>query len=151
MVSTTFESPRYQEGCGYFVDPPFVAKKQDPVCPIITCSIGPRIFHNAYYDVGARINVMSKVVYDKTLGEPLTLADFRMQMADQTSQKPKGIAKDILVKVHDEYIPTYFVILDMGRKEEVPLLLGRTFLNTTNTILHVRSGYAYFHIQGLTI
>ena len=94
---------------------------------------------------------MSKVIYDKTLGGPLSTANFRMQMADQSSRKPKGIAKDILVRIHDEYIPTDFVVLDMGQREEVPLLLGRTFLNTTNVVLHVGSGHAYFHIQGRTI
>jgi hypothetical protein len=44
---------------------------------------------------------------------------------------------DILVKIRDTYIPTDFVILDMGHNEEVPLLLGRPFLNTTNAVLHV--------------
>ena len=44
-----------------------------------------------------------------------------------------------------------FVILDMGHNEEVPLLLGRPFLNTTNAVLHVGSGQVRFHIQGQTI
>ena len=58
---------------------------------------------------------------------------------------------DILVRIRDTYIPTDFVVLDMDRNEEVPLLLGRPFLNTTNVVLHVGSGHASFHIQGQTI
>ena len=44
-----------------------------------------------------------------------------------------------------------FVVLDMGRNEKVPLLLGRPFLNTTNAVLHMGSGHVCFHIQGQTI
>ena len=66
------------------LDPPFIAKKEDPGRPTITCSIGPHVFHNAFYDLGESINIMSKVTYDKTLGGPLSTADFRLEMADQT-------------------------------------------------------------------
>jgi hypothetical protein len=34
-----------------------------------------------------------------------------------------------LVKIQNSYIPMDFVVLDMGHNEEVPLLLGRPFLN----------------------
>ena len=119
-----FDKPLCRENYDYLLDPPFIAKKEDPGCPIITCSIGTHIFHNAYYDLGASINVMSKVIYDKILGGPLSTAHFCLQMADQSSRKLKGLAKDILIKIRDTYIPTDFVILDMGHNEEVPLLLG---------------------------
>jgi hypothetical protein len=39
----------------------------------------------------------------------------------------------------------------MGQREEVLLLLGRPFLNTTNAILLVELGHACFHIHGQTI
>ena len=58
---------------------------------------------------------------------------------------------DILVKIRDTYIPTDFIVLDMGHNEEVPLLLGRPFLDTTNAVLHVGSGHVSFHIQGQTM
>jgi hypothetical protein len=45
-------------------------------------------------------------------------------------------------------MPTDFVILYMGHKEEVPLLLGRPFLNTTNVVLHVGSGMLAFILKG---
>jgi hypothetical protein len=91
---------------------------------------------------------MSKVTYDEILGGPLDLIDFRMQMADQSSRKPVGIARDILVRVQDQYAPTDFVILDMGPNREVPLHLGRLFLFTTHAKLHVGTGFAHFYIQG---
>ena len=76
MVSTRFGRPLCQENHDYLVDPPFIATKEDPGCLIITCSIGPHVFHNAFYDLGASIDVMSKVTYDKILGGPLSTVDF---------------------------------------------------------------------------
>jgi hypothetical protein len=62
-------------------------------------------------------------------------------MADQIVRFPKGIAKDVMVKIQDYYVSTDFMILDMGEEEEdVPIILGRPFLNTTNTIIYIRSG-----------
>ena len=151
MVSTRLGKPLCQKSHDHFVDLPFVTKKKDPGRPTITCSIGPHVFHNAFCDLGASINVMSKVIYDKILGGPLSTTKFRLLMANQTSRHPEGLAQDILVRIRDTYIPTDFVILDMGCNEEVPLLLGKPFLNTTNAVLHVGSGHVCFHIQGQTI
>jgi len=72
-------------------------------------------------------------------------------MADQSSQTLEGLAKDILVRIRDTYIPMDFIVLDMGLNKEASLLLGRLFLNTTNVVLHVGSGHVSFHIQGLTM
>ena len=48
MVSTRFGKPLCRESHDYFVDPPFVTKKEDLGHPTITCSIGPHVFHNAF-------------------------------------------------------------------------------------------------------
>ena len=58
-------------------------------------------------------------------------------MVDQTIQFSDRIAKDILVKIHDDYVPVDFMILEMGIDEEIPLILGRPFLNTTNAVIYV--------------
>jgi len=78
MVSTRFDKPLCWESHDYFIDPPFITKKEDPSRPTITCLIGPHVFHNAFCDLGASINVMSKVIYDKILGGPLSTAHFRL-------------------------------------------------------------------------
>jgi hypothetical protein len=56
--------PLCQESHNHLIDPPFITKKEDPGRPTITCSIGPHVFHNAFCDLGASINIMSKVTYD---------------------------------------------------------------------------------------
>ena len=38
-----------------------------------------------------------------------------------------------------------FIVLDMGEEEDdIPIILGRPFLNTTNMIIYVGSGQVHF-------
>ena len=43
---------------------PFLAKMQDLGVPMIECTIGQRIFHNTFCDIGFGVNILSKVTYD---------------------------------------------------------------------------------------
>jgi hypothetical protein len=62
-------------------------------------------------------------------------------MADQSIRFPEGIAKDVMVKIHDHFAPADFMALDMGEEEDdTPIILGRPFLNTTNAIIYVGFG-----------
>jgi hypothetical protein len=57
-----------------------------------------------------------------------------------------GIAKDVLVEIYDHFIPTDFLVLDMGEDEyDPPIILGRPFLNTTKAIIYIGSGEVHFH------
>jgi hypothetical protein len=58
-------------------------------------------------------------------------------MADQSIRFPEGIAKDVMVKIHDHYASVDFMVLDMGEDDDTPVILGRPFLNTTNAIIYV--------------
>ena len=72
-------------------------------------------------------------------------------MADQTIRFPKLVAKDILVKIQDEYAPADFVILDMGANIDVPVILGRPFLNMVNVVIYVGSGQIHLQFAGKRI
>ena len=48
---------------------PFLAKKDDPSVPTIECTIGQRIFHKTFYDIGSSVNIMSKVTYKYLFGD----------------------------------------------------------------------------------
>jgi hypothetical protein len=54
--------------------PPFLAKKDDPGVPTIECTIGQKIFHKTFYDIGSGVNIMFKVTYNYLFNnEPLYL------------------------------------------------------------------------------
>jgi len=92
---------------------------------------------------------MFKVTYDYLFGdEPLFLTYMQLQMADQSIRFSKGIAKDIMVRIQDHYVPTDFMILDMGEEEDVPIILGKPFLNTTNMLIYIGSEQIHFQFLG---
>ena len=66
-------------------------------------------------------------------------------MVDQSMRFSKEIAKDVMVRIHDQFAPAYFMVLEMGEEEDdMPIILGRPFLNTTNMIIYVGSGQIHF-------
>jgi hypothetical protein len=66
-------------------------------------------------------------------------------MADQTYRFAEGIARDVPVEIEGQYVPTDFLVLDMGEEEiDPPIILGRPFLNTTRAIIYVRTGEVHF-------
>ena len=129
---------------------PFLAKKDGLDVPTIECTIRQRIFHNTFYDIGSGVNIMSNVMYEYLFGdEPLFPTYMQLQIADQSIRFLEGIAKDVLVRIHDQYAPTDFMVLDI--EEEVyytPIILGRPFHNTTSAIIYVGSGQVHFQFPG---
>jgi hypothetical protein len=49
-----------------------------------------------------------------------------------------------MVNIRDHYVPTDFTILDMGDEDDVHLILGRPFLNTTSVIIYMKLGQIHF-------
>ena len=92
----------------------FPIKKGDPRNPIITCSIGPHTFHNSICDLGSSVNIISKETYDRLFYSPLASTSIYLQLADQSTRYPEGVPIDLLVKVRSAYVPTDFMILDIG-------------------------------------
>ena len=91
---------------------------------------------------------MAKVTYDNLLGGPLFPTCVHLQLADQTIRFPKGLARDILVKVQNDYVPVDFIVLDMGASDDVSIILGRPFLNTVNAIIYVGSNQLHLQFSG---
>ena len=121
---------------------PYLTKKDDPGVPTIECTIGQRVFHNTFYDIGSGVNIISKIMYEYLFGDELLFPTYmQLQMVDQSIQFPKGITKDIMVRIYDHYAHADFMVLDMGEEEDdTPIILRRSFLNTTNAIIYVGSG-----------
>ena len=126
----------------------FLTKMEDPSVPMIECTIGQRIFHNTFYDIRSDVNIMSKVTYEYLFGdEPLFPIYMQLQIEDQSIRFPEGIAKNVMVWIHNHFAPIDFIVLDMGEEEDhMPIILGRPFLNTTNAIIYIRSGQMHFPI-----
>ncbi|GJV75375.1 reverse transcriptase domain-containing protein [Tanacetum coccineum] len=60
------------------------------------------------------------------------------RLADRSFQHPIGIAENMLVEVGKFTFPVDFVILKMEEDGKVPLILGRPFLHTADTVIQVK-------------
>jgi len=66
-----------------------------------------------------------------------------LQLADRSVRTPRGRIDDVLVQIDKGFFPVNFVILDIDpsyASKQIPLILGRTFLATTNATINCRSG-----------
>ena len=97
------------------------------------------------------LNIMAKVTYENLLGGPLLPTFVRLQMVDQMIRFPEGLERDILVKVQDKYVPASFIILDMGADNELPIILGRPFLNTVNVVIYMGSSQIHLQFPGTKV
>jgi len=89
---------------------------------------------------------MAKVTYEFLYGKMSLYSTFvQLQMVDQTYRFLEGIAKDVPVQIDDHFIPTDFLVLDMGEEDHDPLIiLGRPFLNTTRSIIYIGTREVHF-------
>ena len=79
-------------------------------------------------------------IYKKLgLGNPKTTT-MLILMADRTMKSPIGILHYVLVKVESFIFPGYFVILDCEIDFEVPIILGRKFLDTGRALVDMEKG-----------
>ena len=73
------------------------------------------------------------------LGEPNPIR-MSIQLVDRTVKYPRGIIEDVLVKVGEFIFPVDFIIMDMEKDFEIPLILGRPFLATARALIDVEEG-----------
>ncbi|CAM8908396.1 unnamed protein product [Rhodiola kirilowii] len=73
------------------------------------------------------------------IGEPMP-TQMTLRLADRSSRYPRGILKDVSVKVGNFHIPGDFVVLEMEEDTEIPILLRRPFLYTAGAIFDTTKG-----------
>ena len=114
-------------------------KLKDPGSILIPCTIGNTFVGKALCDSGSGINLMHFSVYKKLGLGPMREVDQILQFADGSCRQAKGIIDDVLVKVDHILFPIDFVVLEIEEDKDVPLILGRPFLATSNSLLDVKN------------
>jgi hypothetical protein len=76
---------------------------------------------------------------------PLEPTYAQLQMADEIFRFVEGLVKDLPIQIDDHFIPTDFLVVDMGKDEyDPPIILGRPFLSTTKAIIYITTGEVHF-------
>ena len=142
-----FETVNLTEECSAILQRKLPQKLKDPGSFTIPCTIGNAIFERALCDLGASINLMPLSIFKRLgLGEarPTTVT---LQLVDRSLKHPRGIIKDVLVKVDKFIFPADFIVLDMEEDKEIPIILGRPFLATGRAMIDVQRGELKLRVQ----
>ncbi|GJY96692.1 putative nucleotidyltransferase, ribonuclease H [Tanacetum coccineum] len=112
-------------------------KEKDPEGFTIPYEIGQGGITKALADLGASISLIPYSMFLR-----LNLGDLKptrmcIELANKTTQFPKGIAENVMVKIDKFVFPVDFVILDMEEDHRIPIILGRPFLATTHAMIDV--------------
>ncbi|XP_070031761.1 uncharacterized protein [Nicotiana tomentosiformis] len=114
--------------CSVVVEKPIAEKLSDPGSFTIPCTIGSYAFTKALCDLGASINAIQLSFYKKLGIGGARPTSMLLQLDDRTVKRRLGILDDVLVQVGKFVFPADFVILDYQVDEEIPIILGRSFL-----------------------
>ena len=132
-----------------------LVKYKDPGCPTISVNIGGICIDKALLDLGASVNLLPYSVYKQLGFGELKPTNITLSLADRSMKIPKGIVEDVLVKVDKFYYPVDFVVLDTEPVAEginqVPIILGRPFLATSNVIINCRNGVMQLSFGNMTL
>ena len=84
----------------------------------------------------------------KFFTHPLLETALCLQLADRTLSFPKGILKNLCVRVGPLYAPADFVVIETGTDERAPITIGRPFLNTSGAVIYASAAKISFYIKG---
>ncbi|XP_015159206.1 uncharacterized protein [Solanum tuberosum] len=145
--SLDFEKIEVSHSCSAIMTEELIKKREDPGAFPIPCTIGMLQFGKALCDLGASINLMPYAIYKQLgLGESKATT-LRLLMVDLSIKHPMGILYDILVKVDRFILSADFFILDCEIDAEIPIILGRPFLETGRVLMDVESGERKFWVN----
>ena len=66
---------------------------------------------------------------------------------NRSLKHPRGVIEDVLVKVDKFIFPADFIVLDMEEDSEIPIILGRLFLETGRVMIDVQKGELKLRVQ----
>nr|GEV39498.1 hypothetical protein [Tanacetum cinerariifolium] len=113
---------------------------EDPDKFLIPCDFPRKAKCLALADLGASINLMPLSMWNKLSLPDLTPMCMTLDLADRSISHPVEVAEDVYVKVGTFHFPVDFVVVDFDADPRVPLILGRSFLNTERALIDVFEG-----------
>nr|GEY79302.1 reverse transcriptase domain-containing protein [Tanacetum cinerariifolium] len=112
-------------------------KIEDPGKFLLPCDFPGMDVCYALADLGASINLMPLSIWKKISLPELTPTEMTLELVDRSITHPKGVAKDVFVKVGKFHFLTDFVVVDFEADPHVPLILRRSFLRTGRALIDV--------------
>ena len=130
-------------------------KYKDPGCPTISVNIGVTCVEKALLDLGASVNLLPFSMYKQLGLSELKPTTITLSLSARSIKIPKGTIEDVLIQVDKFYYPVDFLMLDTEPvavgANHVPIILGRTFLATSNAIINCWNGVMQLTFGNMTL
>ncbi|GJY85032.1 reverse transcriptase domain-containing protein [Tanacetum coccineum] len=126
-----------KENCSAMLLKKLPEKLGDPDKFLIPCNFPGMDICHALADLGASINLMPLSIWKKLSLPELTPTRMTLELADRSITYPKGLAEDVFVKVRKFHFATDFVVVDFEADPRVTLILRRSFLRTSRSLIDV--------------
>ncbi|XP_074288614.1 uncharacterized protein LOC141613772 [Silene latifolia] len=97
-------------------------------------------------DLGASISILPLPIARKVGLHDMIPTSMTLQLADRSVQRPMSVIEDVSVKVGNFYILADFVVLDIPKDQQTPIILGRPFLATGDVNISVKEGKHTFKV-----
>ncbi|GJU46384.1 putative reverse transcriptase domain-containing protein [Tanacetum coccineum] len=105
----------------------------------------------ALADFGASISLMPYSMYARLdLGE-LKPTRMCIELENKSTQYPRWIAENVIVKIDKFIFPVDLLVLDMKEDHKIPIILGRPFLATAHAMIDVFNKKISFKVGNETI
>nr|GFA03198.1 reverse transcriptase domain-containing protein [Tanacetum cinerariifolium] len=114
------------ENCSAMLLKKLPEKLGDPGKFLIPCDFPGMDICYALVDLDASINLMPLSIWKKFSLPELTPTRMTLELANRSFTRPKGVTKDVFIKVGKFHFPTDFVVVDFEADPRVPLILGRS-------------------------
>ncbi|GJQ94646.1 hypothetical protein Tco_0005785 [Tanacetum coccineum] len=112
-------------------------KEKDLGSFTIPCVIGKIGINKALADFGASISLMPYSMFSRLdLGE-LKPTRMCIELVNKSTQYPRGIAENVIVKIDKFILLVDFMVLDMEEDHKILIILGRPFLATAHAMIDV--------------
>nr|GEY37200.1 reverse transcriptase domain-containing protein [Tanacetum cinerariifolium] len=125
------------ENCSAMLLKKLLEKLKDPGKFLIPCDFPKMDVCHALANLGVSINLMPLSIWKKLSLPELTPTRMTLELADRSITRPKGVAKDVFVKVGKFHFSTDFVVVDFEAGPRVPLILGISILRTGRALIDV--------------
>nr|GFB89073.1 reverse transcriptase domain-containing protein [Tanacetum cinerariifolium] len=100
----------------------------------------------ALADLGASINLMPLLAWNKLSLPELSPTCMTLELANRLISYPVGVVENVFVKVGTFHFSADFVVVDFDADPRVPLILGRSFLKTGRALIDVFGRELTLHV-----
>ncbi|GJY82031.1 DNA-directed DNA polymerase [Tanacetum coccineum] len=117
-----------------------IKEKNDPGVFVLPILIEANFDFHALADTGSNINVLPYCVNTNLGRDQVKPVSHIITTLDHSKAEPIGILKDMLCQVGVTTILEKFLILDIPVDQDVPIVVGRSFLYTCGSLLNTIKG-----------